>query len=52
MVVSEMGHRKKIDPFNLSSPVERGCHFTDDIFKCIFFNEKSGIWIQISQVCS
>ena len=27
---------------------DNGCHFADDVFKCIFLNEKFGISIQIS----
>ena len=34
--------------FSLSSPGQNGQHFADDIFKCIFMNEKSGILIRIS----
>ena len=33
---------------NSSSPPHNGRHFTDDIFKCIFMNEKFCISIQIS----
>ena len=29
-------------------PGQNGCHFTDDIFTCIFVNEKSCIRIKIS----
>ena len=32
--------------FNTSKPRQNGRHFTDDIFKCIFFNEK--VWISIT----
>ena len=34
--------------FNSSLPVQNGCHFADDIFKCIFMNEKFCILIQLS----
>ena len=34
--------------FNSSSPGQNGRHFTDDIFNCIFVNEKFCILIQIS----
>ena len=34
--------------FNSSSPGLNGCHFVDDIFKCIFLNEKFDIFIRIS----
>ena len=27
---------------------QNGCHFSDDIFKCIFFNENIWTWIKIS----
>ena len=27
---------------------QNGCHFADDIFKCVFFNENVWIWNQIS----
>ena len=33
---------------NSSPPGQNGCHFADDIFKCIFMNEKFSILIQIS----
>ena len=33
---------------NLSVPGQNGRHFTDDIFKCIFMNEKFCIPIGIS----
>ena len=29
---------------NSSPPGQNGCHFADDSFKCIFFNEKQGFW--------
>ena len=35
-------------PFNSSPPEQNGCHFTDNILKCIFMNEKLCIPIQIS----
>ena len=31
-----------------SPPGQNGCHFTDDIFRCIFMNEKFCILIEIS----
>ena len=34
--------------FNSSPPGQNGDHFADDIFKCIFMNEKFCISIQIS----
>ena len=34
--------------FNSSPPGQNGRHFTDDVFKCIFVNEKFCISIQIS----
>ena len=37
-----MGH------INSSPPGQNGRPFTDDVFKCIFMNEKFCIWIQIS----
>ena len=33
---------------NLSPPGQNGRNFTDDIFKCIFVNEKFGILIRIA----
>ena len=33
---------------NSSCPGKNGCHFTDDIFKCIFSNQKVWILIKIS----
>ena len=33
---------------NAVSPGQNGRHFTDDVFKCIFLNEKFYILIQIS----
>ena len=32
----------------LNSPGQYACHFADDIFRCIFVNEKFCILIQIS----
>ena len=37
-----------IYPINSSSPGQNGRHFADDIFKCIFVNEKFFILIEIS----
>ena len=34
--------------FNSSPPGQNGRHFTDDIFRCIFVNEKFCILIKIS----
>ena len=34
--------------FNSSLPKQNGCHSTDNIFRCIFLNEKFGILIKIS----
>ena len=34
--------------FNKLRPRQNGCHFTDDIFKCIFLNENVWISIKIS----
>ena len=36
------------DCFNSSPPGENVCHFTDDIFRCIFVNVKFCILIKIS----
>ena len=33
---------------NSSQPEKNGRHFADDIFRCIFVNEKFGILIKIS----
>ena len=35
----------KEENFNALGPRQNGCHFTDDIFKCIFLIEN--IWIPI-----
>ena len=39
-----------IKPWSVNSltPGQNGCHFTDDIFRCIFVNEKFCILIRIS----
>ena len=37
-----------LEGFNLSHPRQNGGHFTDDIFNCIFLNEKVRISIRIS----
>ena len=34
--------------FNTLRPRQNGCHFPDDIFKCIFLNENAWISIKIS----
>ena len=34
--------------FNSSTPGQKGHHFADNIFRCIFMNEKFNILIQIS----
>ena len=36
------------DKINSSPPEQNGRHFTDDIFMCIFLNEKFCISIKIS----
>ena len=36
------------EPINSSPPGQNGRHFADDIFKCIFMNEKFCILIRIS----
>ena len=36
------------DSFNSTPPGQNGCHFEDDIFRCIFLNEKFCISIKIS----
>ena len=33
---------------NTLRPTQNGCHFADDIFKCIFLNENASIAIKIS----
>ena len=38
--------------FNTSRLRQNGGHFSDDIFKCFFFNESIWISIEISLVCS
>ena len=37
-----------VNVFNSCPPGQDGHHFTDDIFKCIFVNEKLYILIKIS----
>ena len=34
--------------FNSSPPGQNGCHFADDIFRCVFVNKKVRILIKIS----
>ena len=43
-----------LEEINSSPPGQNGCHFTDDIFKCIFINEKFciSIWILLKSVPS
>ena len=36
------------DPFNTLRPRQKGRHFADDIFKCIFLNENAWISLKIS----
>ena len=43
--LSNDGYVPSLDP---SLPGQNGCHFADDIFKCIFMNEKFCILIGIS----
>ena len=40
-------HGKIDGMFSSSSPRQNGCHFADDIFKCIFVNEKFRILIKL-----
>ena len=47
-VVTTVGGSWGILVFNPSTPGQNGCHFADNIFKCIFVNEKFCIPIQIS----
>ena len=35
-------------PFNTLRPRQNGCHFPDDIFKCIFWNKNAYILVEIS----
>ena len=44
-MIHTIGHTTNIDS---SSPGKNGCHFPDDIFKCIFLKEKVWILIKIS----
>ena len=44
----QLSHRVHI---NSSSPGQNGCHFTDDIFRCIFVNDRFCILIEISLKC-
>ena len=37
-----------VKPLNTLRPRQNGCHFADDIFKCIFLNENIWILIKIS----
>ena len=45
---SMMRHESSTSRFNTLRPRQNGRHFPDDIFKCIFVNEKIGISIKIS----
>ena len=36
---------------NTLRPTQKGCHFTDDTFKCIFLNQNVTIFIKISLKC-
>ena len=38
----------RYDMLSSSPPGQNGCHFADDIFECIFVNEKLCILIKIS----
>ena len=38
----------RLTSVNSSPPGQNGLHFADDIFRCIFMNEKSSILIKIS----
>ena len=40
--------KKSINSFNTLRLRQNGCHFPDDIFKCIFLNENVWISIKIS----
>ena len=44
----DMLKQRTVHSFISSSPRQNGHHFADDIFKCLFVNEKSCIFIQIS----
>ena len=46
--VSIVSIMERTDYFNSSPPGQNGCHFADDIFKCILMNKKFCISIQIS----
>ena len=37
--------KKKVTVLNILRPRQNCCHFVDDLFKCIFFNEN--VWISI-----
>ena len=37
------------EPIDTLRPRQNGCHFTDDIFKCIFLNENYSALIRISR---
>ena len=37
-----------LDKFNTLRPKQNGCHFADDIFKCIFLNENEWILFKVS----
>ena len=41
-------HITKLSIINTLRPRQNGCHFLDDVFKCIFLNENVWIWIKIS----
>ena len=48
MVVIYYGIYYSVLGINSSPPGQNGCHFADDIFRCIFVNEKFCILIKIS----
>ena len=43
-----VSHGKKAVKLNTLRPRQNGCHFPDDIFKCIFLNDNVWIWIKSS----
>ena len=48
MTISGGGMSKNMDPnFEILRQGQNGCHLTDEIFKCIFCNEKIQSWIKV-----
>ena len=48
---NELRYNTKMCAVNTLRPEQNGCHFADDIFKCISLKENFGTWIKISLEC-